>query len=502
MVPIINALAEVGPSRTARLVTLLNDSYGMSKQAARQRLSRARAPVERINNLLPKREAFFYLRDQRNSELYWDNLQRDLRESGAIYACAIDGVDARGGIIPIEEFPVVSGAPIALRKQISSDRVAEKLAELDVIGNREIVGLGQCFVAKPDALIRKLSTDHIRARRLTEGVLLDGIRQWAWKNGIGSVNTMTIRGDSQHRMVGQYKWDLCGPSYLLSLRRKSRHKNIRHGFVVADVFAEGEISAPQIRYFVRKVQTYQKTSNSGPLFPILLAERFAGDAMTEGHKIGLMLTTPENLFGSQVAHALADLMRILKNVSAIASVSENDLYRLVGRLTEIEGRAGNMRGILFEMITAYIARRKFGGRVELGVHHIHRETGKKAEIDIVCVTELNSVHIIECKGKLPGGVVSLHEVETWFDKLPVMQDYVAAQGNLSEYHQNYELWTSGTFENDAVARLSEERKKRRKKPIAWRDGIAIRTMAAQHRLKTIGDALNEHFLQHPLTNFK
>ena len=380
MKPIINALTEFGPSRTERLVEILTQSGRMSAEAARQRLSRTGAPVARIRGLLPRREAFFYLHGQRNSELYWDNLQRDLRESGTIYACAIDGLDARGGIVPIEEFAAVSGAPIALRKQISSDRVAEELAKLGVIGNREIAGLGQCFVAMPDALIRKLSTDHIKARRLTEGVLLDGLRQWAWKNGIGSVNTMTIRGDSEHSMVGQFKWDLCGPSYLLSLRRKNRRNNVRHGFVVADVFAEGEISAPQIRYFVRKVQTYQKTSNSGPLFPILMAERFTGDAMTEGHKIGLMLTTPRNLFGSQVAYALADLMRILRNVSSIASVNEDEMYKLLGRLTEIEGRAGNLRGILFEMIAGYIATREFGGRVEFGVHHIHHETGDKVEL--------------------------------------------------------------------------------------------------------------------------
>ena len=64
-------------------------------------------------------------------------------------------------------------------------------------------------------------------------------------------------------MVGQFKWDLTGPSYLLPLRRE----NIRNGFVVADVFTERQLDVHHIRYFIRKVQTYQKTSNSGALFP-------------------------------------------------------------------------------------------------------------------------------------------------------------------------------------------------------------------------------------------
>ena len=68
----------------------------------------------------PKREAFFYLRRQLNSERYWGNFLRDRREAGAVYAYAIDGLFARGGIVPVDEFAVVSGAPIALKKQVPS----------------------------------------------------------------------------------------------------------------------------------------------------------------------------------------------------------------------------------------------------------------------------------------------------------------------------------------------------------------------------------------------
>ncbi len=376
--------------------------------------------------------------------------------------------------------------------------MAERLVELGVIQNQEIVDLGDCYVAKPNALIRRLKTVHIMARRLTEGVLLDGLREWAWKNGIGSRNTITIRGETQHRMVGQFKWDLNGPSYLTSLRRE----NTRHGFVVADVFADGELDVPQIQYFIRKVKTYQKTSNSGPLFPILMAKSYTGDAMTEGHKFGLMLSTPKSLFGSLVGQALTDLMSTLTNVSTIASVSDRDLYSLLERLTEIEGRGGNLRGILFELISGYIATREFGGRIDLGVYHIHRETGEKADLDVVCVEDFDSVHVIECKGKVPGGYVSLQEVNKWLNKLPVMQDYVAVQENLREYQQTYEFWTSGIFEDDALEKLAHERSLRKKRPIVWRDGVAVRKIAAQRRLRTIGDALDQHFLQHPLAKSK
>ena len=116
------------------MVDILTQRLNISPQAARQRLSRARTPVERYpGHLLPKGEAFFYLRDQRNKECFWDNLLRDLRETGAVYACAIDGLAARGGVVSEDEFAVVSGAPIALKKQVSSKQTAWQLFTLGVM---------------------------------------------------------------------------------------------------------------------------------------------------------------------------------------------------------------------------------------------------------------------------------------------------------------------------------------------------------------------------------
>ena len=492
-----NALAEAGPMRAQRLVTAMTESLNISPAAARQRLSRARTPVERYpGRLLPKREAFFYLRSQRHSERYWGNLLRDLREAGSVHACAIDGLAARGGIVPVDEFAVVSGAPIALKKQVPSAGVVRKLVDLGIMQENDIGGLGRCFVANPDAVVKPLPLSRIRARHLTQNVTLDGLREWVWKNGIGSRNTITILGEDKPCKVGQFRWDLTGPSYLLPVRRA----NSPHGFVVADVFTEGRLDVPHIQYFIRKVQTYQNTSNSGALFPILMAESFTGDAMTAGHRVGLMLTTPENLFGRHVADALTDLMTTLENAAAVAAVDGTRLHDLLSKLSGIEGRAGNMRGIMFELIAAHLAKRDIGGSIDLGVLHTHRHNGEKADLDVVCVTDRNTVQVIECKGKRPGGTVSLDEVNHWLRKLPIMQDYVASREHLRERKQTYAFWTSGAFETDALIRLRREQANRTSRPITWKDGKAVRQIAATLNLKTIGDALDQHFLNHPLVH--
>ena len=494
MNPIESALSQHGPARTARLVAILSHSLGISSEAARQRLSRARTPVERYpGQLLPKREAFFYLRDDRNTERYWSNLLRDLRDTNTVYACAIDALDARGGIVPVQEFAVVSGAPVALKKQVPSERVAQQLVDLGVMRELEIHGFGPCFVANPTAIVQPVGADRMRNQRLTEGVMLDGLRQWIRNNGIGSYGKIAIRGEEQSLQVGQFKWDLTGPSYLFSVRRP---KN-RNGFVVADVFAEGRLDAQHIKYFIRKVQMYQRTSNSGILFPILMAESFTGNALSVGHAAGLMLTSPQNLFGRQVANALADLLRTLSNAAAIAAVDGRRLHNLLNQLSEIEGRAGNMRGIMFELISGHIAKHAIGGSIDLGVLHTHQESGKKTDLDVVCV-DRSSVHIIECKGKSPGSTVSLSEVEQWLHKIPIMRNYVVSRDHLRERNQSYALWTTGTFDSDAVLKLHDEQTKRTRRQIDWKDGKAVRSLAAKHRLRAIGDALDQHYLRHPI----
>ena len=504
MTPVEKILRDIGPARAGCLVAALAQSLNSSPQAARQRLSRADFPIQRHLGILPKREAFFYLSSQYDGGRYWRNLLRDLREAGAIYACAIDGLAARGGIVPVDEFHVVSGAPRNLRKQVRSVAVAKRLIELGVMKEQSIGDLGSCYVANSGAVTTPVTPQAFRSRRLVEDVMLEGLRMWMRRNGVGSSEKIAIRGEDHPLMVGQFKWDLTGPCYLFPLRPLSRQEDMPrqdmlHGFVVADAFWEYQMSAFHIQYFLRKVQSYRKTSNSGVLFPILMARGFTNDAIREGRKAGLMLTTPRNLFGSHVAEALDQLLQTLQVATTNATIDEKHLYDLLNRLSEIDGRARNTRGILFELMTAYIASQEFGGDIRMGVSHTHSEKKQSVDLDVVCVAPGKRVHLIECKGKGPGAKVSLKEVETWLGKLPTMQDYVFSQEDLRERERNYAFWTTGQFEDDARAKLEQVKEKRRKHPISWREGKDIRETVTSLRLKTIGDALNEHFLQHPLS---
>lgn len=490
-----SALESIGPARSSRLAEHLVETHGLTPEAARQRLSRAKAPVARYPlPLFPRKEAFLYLLDQRNSERYWDALLRDLRETGSVYGAAIDAVTAFGGIVPIDEFPRISGAPLALKKQIPASGVAERLVDIGVLKEEAVPDLGPCYQFKTGTVAEPVPVFTLRMRRRLETIMLDGLREWARKNGLASYDKITIRGDDAPLMVGQFQWDLTGPCYLLPMHRGKQ----RQGFLVADAFADFRLDAHHVAYFIRKVRMYTKSSNSGAMLPLLLAQSFTGAALSAGHAAGIIMATPSTLFGTQVARGLTTLMDTLKNAAAMAAANPDRVLELLGSLSEIEGRAGNLRGVLFEFLCGHLAKKEDGGSIDLGIVHAHRSTANRADLDIVSVQEAGPVHIIECKGKEPGGQVSVDEVDIWLKKLPIHQDYPASREHLRERDRRFSLWTSGTFSPDAQTRLEKEKKLRTKNPIDWRNGQELRAVAAKLKLKTLGNALDQHFLKHPL----
>ena len=60
-------------------------------------------------------------------------------------------------------------------------------------------------------------------------------------------------------------------------------------------------------------------------------------------------------------------METLKNAAAIATTNPERLAKLIDDLSEIEGAAGNLRGVLFEKLINFLHTRWYGARV---VEHI------------------------------------------------------------------------------------------------------------------------------------
>ncbi len=500
MPTIKDILESEGPHLASDIAKWLIANEGISPDAARKRLSRIQPPVRAFPvPLFPKGTRFLYLESQRSEERFWQSLHQALRSTGSVFGMAVDGLLARRGAVRECDFAVISGATARpVSGQVTAETVLGRLKEAGMLSYPFVNGERLITIGRHE--LGAVDTNGIRARGIAEGIILDGLREWARKIGAASYNQIRIRGDAELEPIQQYNFDLAGPSYLLPLRRGTGAIRAP-GFLVADVFSEGILGEFHIRYFLRKAQALHATLTGGTVLPILVAEGFTGPALRAGHAAGVLMATPNSLFGARVGEALKSLVQTLNRAAVFVSAESSDrLTHLVSSLSEIEGRAGNLRGPLFELIAAYLARRD-AVSLDMGVRAVSPKDGRTADIDVLKFTAQKSECIaIECKGKEPGGMVSEEEVGTWLTKLPTILAHLRAQPHLAETRISFELWTSGDFTADARIRLESEQRKRTKHLIRWKNGFDVHTLAVEHREKAVGDSLQQHFLRHPLSN--
>lgn len=491
---VVRYLKEHGPTRAGAIA----DEFvkkGVKAEAARQRISRARAVVHRFPvDVLPKREQFLYLPAQRNKEAFWRNLVRDMRATNSVFGVALDGLAARGGFVTEKEFAIISAAyAYPQRGQVTALSLAKSMQAAELIHSYTSSHLGPGYALDPRLGIAVSDTE-ARARRIGESVILDGLREWARKIGLAAYNSIAIRGEDRLKAIGPFSYDLAGPSYLSPLHRGKQE----FGFLVADVIVDRELNLNDIQFFIRKARMSRSAMPDAGVLAILVGERFTGEALTAGHRAGIMLATPQALFGRRAGAAITSLVETLKNAAAYAASSPERLLKLVDDLSEIEGRAGNLRGILFELMAGYLARRT-AVSIDMGTIARHPETGKTVDMDVVAVTaQRSALTIIECKAKEPGGSLSLEEVDIWLAKIPVMRAFYSADPYWREARLNFEIWTTGSIDSDALEKLEKERARRTQTPLSWKSGQDVLDLAKTGKEKAMVDALYQHFIRNPL----
>lgn len=495
---ILNFLKTKGPSRSSKIVTMLKGHLRISEEAARQRVSRIGSPVKKIS-VLPKTEKFLYLAEHKESKIFFDNLYQALRETNAIYSIALDGMKNRGGIVEATEFNVVSGAPIALKKQVSSDHVAEKLLELELIEKIEYEG-GEFYILKDARAVGTKWKEH-KSYSLIEKIVLIHLGDWARKINLASYNCIAIRGENEKREVGAFRFDLTAPSYLFPFKTQNLNNNKKktHGFLAADVFANKIESEGNIEFFIRKVNLLKASHVGNKLLPLLIAPNFETKAFKKARKHGIIVTTPKDLFGENVEKALKELLDLLQTMALKTDSNfENIISFLDSVSKKIEGTAINLIGDLFEMISLYLANTKAKG-VEHSVMATDKE-GNRAEIDVLKIIDESECVTIECKGKRRGAEIGLSEIEKWLKSLPIFKSYLCEKRGFEGDKISFEFWTTSTFSKDALALLKEEKYKRKRNLIDWKEGKNILELARHRKQKKIVDILNEQYFKHPLSN--
>lgn len=491
-----SVLASHGPALTSEVAGRLR-ALGISAAAARQRLSRLSPDIRILHGLpFPKRARFIYLDDQFGSARYWDALTRAIDTANPAYAAALNGIRARGGVVPIDHFDIISGSPVRQSRQLASSAVLDRLLSVRLVRRHRIDGVGEfIFLDGPDLPDPYQWFNVLRPRLITEDVLLNAIRGWAGRMNMASPNATMIRGASEPPQFATVRFDLCGPSYLRPMLRIRKGKPLP-GFFVADVLLGQELNEAYVAPFIRKCTLLSYVRKARPFMPMLIADGFTPEALRACRARGIVATRPETIFGQDVGRALADLLQTLANGAAVAASDPGHIEDLFRQLSKIEGAAANIRGALFELLVGHLVRSIEGGSIDIGVL-VHDEN-RSAEIDVRHVNE-RDVTVYECRGNQPSTRVTAEVVKKWLEvKVPTIYGALNAAGRFDNSRFRFEYWSCGTFDEEALALLQEAKKRLRRYTVAWKDSAAIKQYAERIRAGGIRKILNEHYFNHPL----
>jgi len=337
---------------------------GISEEAARQRISRTRGEVRRLSTIqLPKKESFLFLDKQYGSHEFWVALINAHSKMNSSYGVAIQSILARGGVVQLKHFEIVCGSPQKLSKHLSSSVVLSRLIACKLLKKIEDPVLGECLVVDAQSHLSVVNLDTKRVSLLIEDIIIGAVRDWLRKIGIASYNAITTRHDDKLPSFGQFSWDLAAPSYIYPLAEMS--KNLIPGFVVVDIVS-GTLSEEHVKYFVSKCRTNRQLKNMRPFLALLVAERFTKKAYQIGKSEGVLFTTPDILFGNEIAESLIELTKTLNNAAAVAATDPDKIAKLFSSLTKIEGAAINLRGALFELIVGHMVLQGEGNSIDIG----------------------------------------------------------------------------------------------------------------------------------------
>ncbi|WP_375284779.1 NERD domain-containing protein [Marinicauda pacifica] len=490
-----NILNDLGPSVSSELAVALSERLKISSAAARQRLSRARGSVRRLAGIpFPRNARFMYLERQFGSPEYWNRLANTLIANNSALGYAIAALRQNGGMVPARQFPIVSGSPVRQLKHLSAATVLQRLTDVGLVKTIPVDGIGECVALVQDEEYYEGGIAEMRARLITEEILLSAVRDWLRKLGIASYNAISTRIDQKLPQVGTFVWDLSGPSYLGAVVQFTSDGKPKPGFVACDVNLASDITLSGAAPFIRKCATLRALRNVSPCIQILVADRFQKDALVALRSAGIIATTPNSLFGQDIADALRELTSVLTSAAYSAFHPEqfDHLFHTLGR---ISGATNQLRGALFEYMVADVVKRSNPGDVTMNRVFKVPDRGE-AEIDVLTIQQNQRILAIECKGYSPRAIIPDDLFKRWLQhNVPTAYAYVRKHPEWQNLPAHFEFWTSAPISTEMLA-LFEDAKatiKPSRYTISLRGPKEVSQACLDTGEKSLIDAYNNHF---------
>lgn len=493
MKDIIKILKKNGGMLTSYLSNELIQN-GVSKDAARKKISRAtsdNSDIAKLANIkFPHNARFVYLKSEGLSERFYYNLYTAFNETNSAYSHIINLLKLHYGVLRESRYKIYSSAPEISTKHINCSTILNNLVNLKLCEYKNINNIRYIYLNGLEYSEKKAF-----AIEKVELLLIDMLKEWLKRTNFASFNAI----DNQNN-YGYYFWNISSPSYIFPFLKKEKAQNekIMHGFIVADV-VYNTIDETAIKYFINKLDIIRSNKNNRPVIPILMAKGYTNEAFSIGKTKGIIIVTPEILFGKDIADMFENLLFKLSNIAAAATKDIEEFLKLYDQLAKIQGSAAHLYGDLFEFLIAVIYREALPtSSLEIG-KLISIDNGNRKEIDVYVKTTNKKIYFIECKGYSQKTNVSEEEAKYWTEKVPLLRKWGNEHiENFDKLEQHYEFITTSDYSNDAKQLFDEFNLKTKKYQIVYINGRQLIEIINTNNINSkdkIIKTLNEHYLK-------
>ncbi|MGR9500082.1 hypothetical protein ACU8OJ_25290 (plasmid) [Rhizobium leguminosarum] len=493
-------LSQHGPSLTTEVAAHIMRVFTVSANTARQRVSRRADSIKSLAYLpFPRNARFIYLEQDYGSPRFWRRLIDSLEATNSIYGATLGAILARNGIVPEAHFNIVCGAPVRQKKHISADVVLDRLLEANLLERRHIEGIGTCIIQPRGEDYLEFPSYDVRARLLSEGILLSAIASWARNNGLVSYGKVQVRSLERAPDVATAVWDLTGPCYLHSVMPKSRNAvKQRPAFLVVDVL-HGPVDLPGVSAFVRKCETLRRLSRVTCL-QMFVADRYSREARDLLKSHGIITATTRSLFGKDFQEGLIELREFFRAIILSSTIDVEKLDALLSRFGEIEGASLQIRGTLFEFLAARLARFEFGSDIihMNRTYHDPAVRGAKAEADLTIELGGRGLTFVECKGTAPYSVVPDEQFEKWLHhQVPTIYAATRHRSEWANRDITFEFWATAPLSEEcqALFRTIDAALNRNRYSLRLRFGSELEDICERLGDDSITKAFGKHFVR-------
>ncbi|MHB2250567.1 hypothetical protein ACX64O_27390 [Pseudomonas fitomaticsae] len=499
MLNVYDLLKEGGPCLSSDLVATMIKKEKISASTARKRVSRADERIGRVYNLFPRKTVFLYIKEYFGSDEYWERLTNALLQANAAYGKAIASLIQRGGIVAEPFFHIACGAPVRLKKHISSTTLLEQLLRTQLVERQFIPGSGTCIALAKGEGMYDGAIANLRARTAAEDIFLAGFETWCKNLGLVSYEKVRLRkleSDAQPQ-VGTFCWDLTAPSYLSAFTKRKADGSQKSGFLIADILFDSRVTDSGVLAFITKVEAVKNLRNVGACICFFIAESYTKSAFDLLKSKGIVPATTESLFGKDVASGLRLLIQTLTEAGQ-RSLDPDTLEKLFAGLQKFEGATSNLRGTLFEYFVAdVVGRTRHTVRVRLN-EKIRNPGGQESETDVL-VESYNKTYFIECKGFAPYALISEEEITRWLTaRIPNIFKYSLTHHDWKHTSIHFELWATGRISDKSRAEVEKIASSVKKYTVSVKFASDIREEVRSTGDKKLINIFNQHFLSHPL----